>query len=137
MMYLVDDGYAGIWDTTSFANSFAYAFICKHPMQTLTGMEKIHLSYKSDQLNFSSFNVHYQYRASNQQILESFEDKRMTGFKLSWRVKFEEPQPITNISEKNTSSSQSGLSQSAEGQKRVVATPKYEQPLHPVQKMPK
>ena len=129
MMYLVDDGYAGVWDTTSFANSFAYAFICKHPMQTLTGMEKIHLSYKSDQLNFSSFNVHYQYRASNQQILESFEDKRMTWFKLSWRVKFEEPQPITNISEKNTSSSQSGLSQSAEGQKRVVATPKYEQPL--------
>ena len=124
MMYLVDDGYAGVWDTTSF-NKFA--FICKQPMQTLTGKEKVHLSYSGDQLNFSSFNVHYQYRASNQQILERIEDKRLTGFKLSWRVNFEEPQLITNISEKNTG--QSGLSQSVEGQKRDVATPKYKQPL--------
>ena len=28
----------------------------------------------------------YEYKAASQQVLDSWEDKRMTGFKLTWRI---------------------------------------------------
>ena len=46
---------------------------------------------------FSSFHVRYKYQAARQELLDSWEDKRMTGFKISWRIEthlfqFEETQ---------------------------------------------
>ena len=44
------------------------------------------LEYKKEQL--SSFNLHvlYRYRAANQQLLNTWGSKRMTGFRLSWGI---------------------------------------------------
>ena len=47
------------------------------------------LAYTKDQLNFTSFHVWYTYKAASQQLLDSWKDKRMTGFRLSWRIQYE------------------------------------------------
>ena len=57
------------------------------------------LKYTKDQLNFPSFLVWYKYEAINLQLLDSWKDKRMTGFRLSWRIENENPPLIANISE--------------------------------------
>ena len=48
------------------------------PNTTLTKM------YTKDQVIFKSFNVWYDYISSNKKLLNSWEDKRMTGFRLRW-----------------------------------------------------
>ena len=55
-------------------------------MAGVPGKEKLDLIYKKDQLTFRSFHVWYQYKTASQQVLDSLKDKRMTGFKLTWRV---------------------------------------------------
>ena len=57
------------------------------------------LTYTKDQLNFPSFLVHYKYKAASQQLLDSCKNKRMTGFRLSWRIENENPPLIANISD--------------------------------------
>jgi hypothetical protein len=46
------------------------------PSQTFT--------YTQDQLTFSYFEVQYLYYVSSQELMDSWEHKRMTGFRLSW-----------------------------------------------------
>ena len=60
-------------------------FICQK-LNTLERNATTRLSFKKDQLNFSNFNVWYKYKASGQQSLDSWKDKRMTGFRLSWKI---------------------------------------------------
>ena len=55
------------------------------------------LTNTKDQLNFSNFLVYYKYKAASKQLLNNWKDKRMTGFRLSWRI--ENPPLIANISE--------------------------------------
>ena len=55
----------------------------------MRGKSTVNLAYKKDQLNFSSFHVWYKYKVASQQLLDSWEDKRMTGFRLSWRIDYE------------------------------------------------
>ena len=62
-----------------------YRFICQKT-KTLKGKKTMNLAHTKDQLNFSSFHVWYKYKAASQQLLDSWKDKRTTGFKLSWRV---------------------------------------------------
>merc|ERR1712223_871472 len=61
-------------------------FTCQIASPALRGKEKPDLVYKKDQLTFRSFHVWYDYKAASQQVLDSWEDKRMTGFKLTWRI---------------------------------------------------
>ena len=61
-------------------------FICQLASQSLRGNEKVNLIYKKNQSNFRSFHLWYEYKAASQQVLDSSEDKRMTGFKLTWRI---------------------------------------------------
>ena len=42
-------------------------------------------------MTFNSFHVWYKYKAASQQLLDSWKEKRMTGFKLSWRIENENP----------------------------------------------
>ena len=65
----------------------------------MKGKKTISLTYINDQLNFSSFFVSHRYKAASQQLLESWKDKRMTGMRLSWRVKNENPPLMASISE--------------------------------------
>ena len=46
----------------------------------------MNLAYTKDQLTFPAFHVWYKYKAASQQLLDSWKEKRMTGFRLSWRT---------------------------------------------------
>ena len=43
------------------------------------------MTYTKDQLTFPYLQVWYKYKAANQS-LDAWKDKRMTGFRLSWRI---------------------------------------------------
>ena len=63
----------------------------------MKGEKTLSLTYTKDQLKFSSFLMWYKYKAANKQLLDSWKDKRMTGFRLSWRI--ENPPLRARISE--------------------------------------
>ena len=83
----------GLW----FTSTSTWSFICQQASPSLRGQEKVDLIYKKVQLTFSSFHVWYQFKAASQQVLDSWEDKRMTGFKLTWRI--EKPTLMANNTE--------------------------------------
>lgn len=56
----------------------------------------VRLTYTKDQLNIPSFHVWYRYKAASQQLLDSWEDKRMTGFQFGWKI--EEPRERWTLS---------------------------------------
>ena len=70
-----------------------YQFICQKK-NNLKGQRKINLVYTIDKLEFSSFNVRYKYEAASQLLLDGWKNKRMTGFRLSWRIENKNP-PLT------------------------------------------
>ena len=75
----------------------------------MVGKRRVNLAYTEDQLNFSRFHVWYKYKAASHQLLDSWEDKRMTGLRLSWRIKNDNPPLIANISELGRSIQTPGL----------------------------
>ena len=44
------------------------------------------VKYTKEELTFPSVHVWYKYQAASWQLQKSHQDKRMTGFRLSWRV---------------------------------------------------
>ena len=66
------------------------SFICQLPAKQLTGKTNLTLIFNQEQLTFSSFIVVYSYWY-NQELVDSWKDKRMTGFRLSWRI---DPPPL-------------------------------------------
>ena len=93
--YIVRAGTNSKWYTQPTDQT--WSFICQLASPSLRGKEKLDLIYKKDQLTFRSFHVWYEYKAASRQVLDSWEDKRMTGFKLTWRI--ERPTLMTNKSE--------------------------------------
>ena len=65
----------------------------------MTGKRTVHLAYSKDQLNFPSFKMLYRYTAASQQLLDNWEEKRITGFRLSWRIENPTVKWTTSISE--------------------------------------
>ena len=64
--------------------ALSYHFICKElGAKMLTGNTSRTLKFTKDQLTFTSFTVVYRYTL-NQQLLGSWQEKRMGGFRLSW-----------------------------------------------------
>ena len=61
-------------------------FICQTSPSTLRGQTRLRLNYTKEELTFPSFHVWYRYQAASQQLLDSWQDKRMTGFNLSWFI---------------------------------------------------
>ena len=88
--------YNGLWRARSCSTE--YKLVCQ-TSNILKGEKILSLTYTKDQLNFSNFFVWYKYKAASQQLLDMWKDKRMTGFRLSWRIKNENPPLIANISE--------------------------------------
>ena len=84
----------GKWRAT--ACSSEKQFVCQKK-SILKGEKTLSLTFAEDQLNFTKFLVSYKYKAASDQVLDSWKDKRMTGFRLSWRI--ENPPLIANISE--------------------------------------
>ena len=59
-------------------------FICQSNTLPVRPNTTLTLMYNKEQLTFKSFNVWYDYISSNKKLLNSWEDKRMTGFRLRW-----------------------------------------------------
>ena len=82
----------GTWTSESCTGDFYdifsyganYPFVCKVVPHTLATTTK--KRYTRDQLNIPSLQVHYSYQAASQELLSAWQEKRMTGFRLSWRV---------------------------------------------------
>ena len=74
------------------------SFICQKP-SILRGEKTMSLAYTKDQLNFPNFLVKYKFKVVSQNLLDSWRDKRMTGFRLSWRIKSENPPFMARIHE--------------------------------------
>ena len=61
-------------------------FLCQSPLAgVLKGSKTINLEYRKQNLTFPSFDVQYRYTA-NQQLVNSWQHKRMTGFQVTWRI---------------------------------------------------
>ena len=86
----------GMWLTLP-CNTYNTEFICQKN-NILKGKRSIRLTYLKNQLNFSNFVVWYKYK-TNQQLLDSWKDKRMTGLRLTWRIENENPPLFASISE--------------------------------------
>ena len=69
-------------------------FICQEENRALRGKKTVKLEFVKEQLSFSSFHVWHMYKATSQQLLDSWTKKKMTGLKLSWRIENENP-PLT------------------------------------------
>ena len=65
----------------------------------MIGKRKVNLTYTKDQLNFPGFHIWYNYKAASQNLLDSWEEKRVTGFRLSWRIENPTLAWTTSISE--------------------------------------
>ena len=74
----------GKWSTRSCRRA-TFQFICQKT-KIAKGKQIMNIAYKKDQLNFSRFIVLYKYKTADQQLLDSWKNKRMTGLKFSWRI---------------------------------------------------
>ena len=96
--------FEGVWYDDPCQNKMSY--FCQ---EALRGRKTITMTYKKDQLTFSKFEVRYSYKAASQKLLESWEDKRMTGFRLNWKIEVENPPLIAKINKVGRSLRTPGL----------------------------
>ena len=75
-----------------------YEFICQKD-NNFKREETIRLNFSKNTLNFSNFLLWYNYKAASQQLLDSWKDKRMTGFRLSWNIENEHLPLTANITD--------------------------------------
>ena len=64
-------------------------FICQSSPCQLTGKTNLTLVY--DRQNVKSFRVWYSYQSASKVLLDSWKERRMTGFRLTWMI---EPLPL-------------------------------------------
>ena len=71
-----------------------FPFICQ--TRKANTRQTLSKAYTKSQLTIRSFHLWYKCKAANQRLLDSWKDKRMTGFKLRWRI--ENPSVIMTTS---------------------------------------
>ena len=60
-------------------------WVCIAKRNKLTGNTSLALNYTAEQLNFPFINVRYHFKVpTNKTVMEEWEEKRVTGFKLRW-----------------------------------------------------
>ena len=59
-------------------------FVCQSKPVILRGNSNLTIQLTRDQLTFPVFHIWYRYNFTSQQLLDSWTDQRMTGFKLTW-----------------------------------------------------
>ena len=92
----------------------AYHFICRLPANRVN-TTALKLEYKREDLKFSSFQVWYKYRAASKNLLNSWEGKRITGFKLSWKIVNNNPPLDMTTADVGKSFTTPGFGQPADG----------------------
>ena len=60
------------------------AFICQEYLKKVTGT--VSFRYAKKDLSFDKVQLFYHYKFTNQSLLESWDNKRMTGFKVIWKI---------------------------------------------------
>ena len=84
-VYITNEAQGYVW--RDYLCTFTFRFLCLFPPAVVLKGQQTHtLEYKKQNLTFPTINVLYRYTA-NQELLNTWEDKRMTGFKLSWFLK--------------------------------------------------
>ena len=73
------------------------AFVCQKA-RNLRSKKILRLAYTKD-LSFTKFLLLYKYKSANKKLLDSLKNKRMTGFRLSWRIENPYPPLTANINE--------------------------------------
>ena len=61
-------------------------FICQSHILTMKGKVSVRLNYTKEELTFPSFHLLYKYKAASHHLLDSWKDKRRTGFTLNWFI---------------------------------------------------
>ena len=77
------------WDAMDCSDYFfKNPFVCqsRKPYQK-RGKVSLNQEYTKDQLTFSSIQVKYKYHFTSRDLLDSWQDRKMTGFSLSWFLK--------------------------------------------------
>ena len=117
--YCVKYSYPGkkYWGVSVCADiSSLHPFICVFKSSQLLGKTRQTLEFTRHQLTFPFFQAQYRYQFTSQQLLDSWQDKRMTGFVLNWFLK-----DINGTEHRKKSSSESTT------WKPISATPKYKE----------
>ena len=122
-------------DWIDFNCAETFAFLCQFPAHQLTGKKNITLTFTQEQLTFSSFTVLYSYYY-NQELVDSWQDKRMTGFRLKWRL---DPPPLEmTVQELGRSVQTPGLGRDTFDREDYIADREYKTTLllpHNIQEM--
>ena len=63
---------------------YDFHFICAAEVTEVTGEKTLFWNFEKDNLAFPSFQLEYRSEAVSQELLSSWEGKRMTGFNLTW-----------------------------------------------------
>ena len=74
----------GLWVSAKCKS--ARRFICASQLNTLRGITNNTLKFTKDQLPFPQINVWYNYTFTNRSLLDSWKNKKMTGFRLNWFI---------------------------------------------------
>ena len=60
-------------------------FVCQSSRR-LAGQKSLSLEYKTEEMFFSFFTVTYHYKATDHNMIDSWKERRMTGFNLTWYI---------------------------------------------------
>ena len=75
--------YEGLWLADYCI--YLHSVLCQFPAHQLTGKTNTTLTFSQEQLTFNSLKVVYSYKY-NQKLEDSWQEQRMTGFRLKWRI---------------------------------------------------
>ena len=73
----------------------ARARVCQAAITSMTNKTTLVMNYTAEELTFPTIIVRHIYQAASQQLLDSWQNKRMTGFKLKWFITEPEDAPST------------------------------------------
>ena len=76
-----EDGMWWDYDCENKAN-----FVCQIEYRSVRKNKTVNLELKKEELNPFNIHVRHNYTAANQQMLDTWEKKNMTGFRLTWRI---------------------------------------------------
>jgi hypothetical protein len=99
------------WYALSCGSKYQFAFLCTANTDHLKGKLNLTRQYTRKELNLTSFEVTYTYKAASQQLLNSWQEKRVTGFQMNWYIQDQNGSRLTEARSE------------AEEWKEITATP--------------
>ena len=81
---LAVDGLLGYWLDRNCSERFS--FVCEQRINVMRGVSLKNLTFNQNELDLSSIVIGYRYQAAKKDVLDAWEDKRVTGFKVNWFI---------------------------------------------------